>query len=71
MKDELAPQVDSESIPIVAFHTQPYDFGGILRFIEGVNHLPEGVLGFADKRSSTELSAFVTKNSGRLRKNQP
>ncbi|HTW78179.1 MAG TPA: alkaline phosphatase family protein [Terracidiphilus sp.] len=40
--------------------TQPYDFGSILRFIEGVNHLPEGMLGFADKRSSTDLSAFFT-----------
>lgn len=39
---------------------QIYDFGSILRFIEGVNHLPEGMLGFADKRSYTDLSAFFT-----------
>jgi phospholipase C len=34
------------------------DFGSILRFIEGVNHIPEGALNFADKRSSTDLSLF-------------
>jgi hypothetical protein len=28
--------------------------------IEGVNHIPEGALGFADKRSETDLSQFFT-----------
>ncbi len=35
-----------------------HDFGSILRMIEGVNHIPEGALGFADSRSTTDLSAF-------------
>lgn len=37
-----------------------YDFGSILRFIEGVNHLGEGSLGFADQRSTTDLRNFFT-----------
>lgn len=38
----------------------PNDFGSILRMIEGVNNLPEGELGFADQRSTTDLSQFFT-----------
>jgi phospholipase C len=37
-----------------------YDFGSILRYIEGVNHLGEGALGFADQRSNTDLQNFFT-----------
>jgi phospholipase C len=39
---------------------QPHDFGSILRMIEGVNHLPEGALGFADARATTDLHEFFT-----------
>lgn len=39
---------------------QRHDFGSILRMIEGVNHLPEGWLGFADARSTTDLHEFFT-----------
>jgi hypothetical protein len=52
--------VISAYTPAGLISNQQYDFGSILRFIEGVNHLPEGMLGFADKRSSTDLSAFFT-----------
>jgi phospholipase C len=38
----------------------PNDFGSILRMIEGINNLPEGELGFADARSTTDLSGFFT-----------
>lgn len=38
----------------------PHDFGSVLRMIEGINHLPEGALGFADKRASTDLIQFFT-----------
>ena len=39
---------------------QKYDFGSILRMIEGVNHLTEGQLGFADARTTTDLHEFFT-----------
>lgn len=39
---------------------EKHDFGSILRMIEGVNHIPEGALGFGDSRSTTDLSAFFT-----------
>ena len=35
-----------------------YDFGSILRTIEGIYDIPEGALGVADARSSTDLSKF-------------
>jgi phospholipase C len=38
----------------------PHDFGSVLRMIEGVNHLGEGLLGFADARATTDLSEFFT-----------
>lgn len=37
-----------------------HDFGSILRMIEGINHLPEGQLGFADARATTDLEEFFT-----------
>jgi phospholipase C len=37
-----------------------YDFGSILRTIQGIYGIPEGALGFADARSSTDLSNFFT-----------
>ena len=38
----------------------PLDFGSVLRMIEGINIIPEGQLGFADMRSSTDLQEFFT-----------
>ena len=38
--------------------TNQYDFGSILRFAEGNFGMQEGALGFADKRSSTDLRDF-------------
>jgi phospholipase C len=35
-----------------------YDFGSVLRFIEGNFGLGEGALGFADSRSATDFSTF-------------
>jgi phospholipase C len=43
----------------------PHDFGSILRMIEGVNNLPEGELGFADARSTSDLSNFFTLSTPR------
>ncbi len=37
-----------------------YDFGSILRTIEGVYGITEGILGFADARASSDLSDFFT-----------
>jgi phospholipase C len=42
-----------------------HDFGTILRMIEGVNHIPEGSLGFADQRATTDLRLFFTLTSPR------
>jgi phospholipase C len=39
---------------------QKHDFGSILRMIEGMNHLTEGQLGFADRRATTDLHEFFT-----------
>jgi phospholipase C len=39
-----------------------HDFGSVLRMIEGINHLEEGALGFADKRSTTDLNGFFPLN---------
>ena len=36
----------------------PHDFGSILRFIQGVFHIPEGSLGFADERADSDLHLF-------------
>jgi hypothetical protein len=43
----------------------PHDFGSVLRMIEGVNHLREGQLGFADARATTDLSEFFTLREAR------
>jgi hypothetical protein len=37
-----------------------YDFGSILRTIEGIYGINEGALGVADARSTTDLSNFFT-----------
>ncbi len=44
--------------PAGTINNVPHDFGSVLRMIEGINHLPEGQLGFADKRATTDLSDF-------------
>jgi phospholipase C len=44
---------------------QRHDFGSVLRMIEGVNHLQEGLLGFADARATTDLREFFTLTSPR------
>ena len=41
-----------------------YDFGSLLRFIEQNFGLPEGVLGFADARSQTDLTSFFSAAKG-------
>ncbi len=43
------PKIDS---------TDQYDFGSILRFAERNFSIQEGALGFADRRSTTDLRAF-------------
>jgi phospholipase C len=41
-------------------HNSPHDFGSILRMIEGINHLQEGMMLNADVRSISDLHAFFT-----------
>jgi phospholipase C len=38
--------------------TNQYDFGSVLRFAEHNFGIPEGVMGFADARSTSDLTAF-------------
>jgi hypothetical protein len=52
--------VVSAYTPAGYINNVPHDFGSVLRMIEGVNHLPEGALGFADKRAKTDLREFFT-----------
>ena len=52
--------VISAYTPAGSISNELHDFGSILRMIEGVNHLAEGQLGFADKRSTTDLHEFFT-----------
>jgi Phosphoesterase family len=52
--------VVSAYTPAGYINNVPHDFGSVLRMIEGVNHLPEGALGFADKRATTDLRDFFT-----------
>lgn len=50
--------VVSAYTPAGTISDTPHDFGSVLRMIEGVNHLAEGQLGFADARATTDLSEF-------------
>jgi phospholipase C len=50
--------VVSAYTPPAYVNNNPHDFGSILRFIQGVFHLPEGALGFADQRANGDLSLF-------------
>jgi phospholipase C len=52
--------VVSAYTPAGYINNVPHDFGSVLRMIEGINHLPEGDLGFADWRASTDLREFFT-----------
>jgi phospholipase C len=52
--------VVSAYTPAGYINNVPHDFGSVLRMIEGINHLPEGQLGFADKRATTDLSGFFS-----------
>lgn len=52
--------VISAYTPAGLISDETHDFGSILRMIEGVHHLSEGQLGFADKRSTTDLHEFFT-----------
>jgi phospholipase C len=44
--------------PAMVDSTEQYDFGSILRFAEHNFNIPEGALGFADARSTTDLGGF-------------
>jgi phospholipase C len=48
-----------------------FDFGSILRMIEGINHLKEGMMGNADYRSSRDLQTFFTLHQGRAYQTVP
>ena len=52
--------VVSAYTPAGYINNVPHDFGSILRMIEGINHIPEGQLGFADQRATTDLRSFFT-----------
>jgi phospholipase C len=63
--------VISAYTPAGYINNETHDFGSVLRMIEGVNHLTEGQLGFADKRASTDLREFFTLKEPRLYKTIP
>jgi phospholipase C len=46
-------------------NVNPHDFGSILRMIEGIYHLGEGSLNFADARANTDLQEFFSLTSPR------
>jgi phospholipase C len=50
--------VISAYTPAGFISNEVHDFGSILRMIEGVNHIAEGEIGFADKRATTDLHEF-------------
>jgi phospholipase C len=52
--------VVSAYTPAGYINNDAHDFGSVLRMIEGVNHLTEGALGFADKRATTDLHGFFS-----------
>ena len=57
--------VVSAYTPAGFISNQAHGFGSVLRMIEGVNHLTEGQLGFADARATTDLREFFTLTSPR------
>lgn len=52
--------VVSAYTPTGYINNKVHDFGSILRMIEGVYGIPQGTMGVADARSSTDLSYFFT-----------
>ena len=52
--------VISAYTPAGFISNEQHDFGSILRMIEGVNHIREGQLGFADARATTDLREFFS-----------
>jgi phospholipase C len=52
--------VVSAYTPVGYINNTVHDFGSVLRLIEGINHIPEGALGFADKRAVNDLSGFFS-----------
>jgi len=46
-----------------------YDFGSILRFVQQNFGIPEGALGFADQRATTDLTSFFNLKLGPRRFN--
>jgi hypothetical protein len=58
--------VISAYTPAGFISNERHDFGSLLRMIEGINHLTEGKLGFADKRASTDLHEFFTLTAPRI-----
>jgi phospholipase C len=50
--------VVSAYTPAGLINNDTHNFGSVLRMIEGINHLTEGQLGFADARSATDLHKF-------------
>jgi phospholipase C len=57
--------VVSAYTPVGYIDNIAYDFGSILRTIEGINRLPEGALGFADARAASDLHNFFTLSTPR------
>jgi phospholipase C len=50
--------VVSAYTPEAYVNNVPHDFGSILKFIQGVFHIQEGSLGFADQRANGDLRSF-------------
>ena len=63
--------VVSAYTPQATINNDNHDFGSILRLIEGVNHIPEGALGFADARQHNDLTHFFTLTSPRSYQSVP
>ena len=61
----------SAYIPMGFIHNVPHDFGSILRMIEGINHLREGMMANADVRSSTDFHGFFMLKQPRSYKTVP
>jgi phospholipase C len=50
--------VVSPYTPEAYVNNVPHDFGSILKLIQGVFHIKEGSLGFADQRANGDLHEF-------------
>jgi len=63
--------VVSAYTPAGFIHNVTHDFGSILRMIEGIEQVKEGIMLNADVRSSTDLHAFFTLKTARPYKTVP